>query len=174
MSVQAARNGLTEIQTERLWELTCLADREFVPPLSFRSGTVQKDLLHLAETGKPVAYFKELLGQKFFFSLADTGEIIGFMSYRDNYSPDDDISPGFYVSTVFICPEQRGKGLVKELYRAILGEAQQVGHSVLTRTWSSNDAHIRVLIRFGFAEVKRIPDGRGPGIDTVYYKKEMV
>ncbi|MGQ4538200.1 GNAT family N-acetyltransferase [Dermabacteraceae bacterium P7074] len=174
MSVQAARYGLTKNQAERLWEMTCLADKEFVPPLSSRSGTVQKDLAACVKAGKPVAYYEEMLKQKFFFSMTDAGKIVGFMSYRNNYSPDDEIASGLYVSTVFVCPEYRGQGRVKELYRAVIAEAKYSHRSVLARTWSGNDAHTKVLVRFGFAEIKRIPDGRGDGIDTVYYQKETV
>ena len=36
------------------------------------------------------------------------------------------------------------------------------------RTWSTNTGHLRLLEQIGIAEVLRLPDHRGTGIDTLY------
>jgi len=38
-----------------------------------------------------------------------------------------------------------------------------------TKTWSTNDAHSSLLRDRGFREVKRVPDDRRDGVDTVYF-----
>ncbi len=42
---------------------------------------------------------------------------------------------------------------------------------ISTRTWSQNDPQINTLMKKGFSIVKRIPDDRGPGVDTLYFGK---
>ena len=39
----------------------------------------------------------------------------------------------------------------------------------ITRTWSQNEKHLRLLNGLGFELVKTIPHHRGPGVHTLYY-----
>jgi len=42
---------------------------------------------------------------------------------------------------------------------------------ICTRTWHTNGAHIHILDTFGFREIARLKDHRGPGLDTVYFAR---
>ena len=46
-------------------------------------------------------------------------------------------------------------------------------HSVYTRTWHTNISHLKVLDKLGFSLLVQLPDHRGPGMDTVYYCREL-
>lgn len=41
-----------------------------------------------------------------------------------------------------------------------------------TRTWHTNYAHLKVLDKLGFSEIARLPNHRGPGMDTVYFGRK--
>ena len=69
-----------------------------------------------------------------------------------------------------VAPVARGQGLMKGFYREMIRLFPQC--HIYTRTWSTNMAHIKILQGFGFEELKRIPNHRGQGIDTVYYCKK--
>ena len=44
------------------------------------------------------------------------------------------------------------------------------GRPIALRTWSTNAAQLRLMEKLGFTCVLRLPDDRGPGVDTVYYR----
>ena len=82
---------------------------------------------------------------------------------------DETGNTNLYVreGTSIVTPACRGQGAMKRFYQAIIDS--NPGKNVATRTWSGNDAHLHVLEKHGFELFARLPDDRGPGIDTVYF-----
>lgn len=160
---------------EGVWELLCQYDSEFIPPLSVREYTNQSDLM-VSSTAKqePNRYF-EMLKEQSFLIAQDRDKVIGFMSFRLHYVYEDlnDRVETIYVTTVIVDKEYRGQGITTQLYTELEEIARQRNQPIMTRTWSTNDSHIRVLNKIRMQEVKRIEDGRGPGLDTVYYRKYL-
>lgn len=155
-------------EEDALRKMLELCDREFVPPLSGRTSTTQGGFIAADGTGVD-AYLQAMLAQPGILALEE-GRVAAFLSYRENYSCDHisaDSFPNCYISTVIVHPDFRGKGILRLFYETILQKFSHCG--IYTRTWSTNAAQEHVLARFGFAELCRIPDHRGPGIDTVYY-----
>ena len=160
----------------QVYELLKKCDKEFVPPLSQRNSTSQKALNHTAPAQEeaPNSYFFELCNQPVII-VADQGQVLGFMSFIVDYTCADvenDI-PSIYVTTVIVDPDHRGTGLTRKMYGELMELAAARGKSISTRTWSTNLAHITILSQLGFYELLRIDNGRGPGIDTVYYRKDV-
>ena len=145
------------------------SDREFVPPLSQRSSTTQATLTGGCENGI-ASYCDEVLRQPVLACLEE-GKLLGFVSFKENYVPEhypDAKLPNIYLSTLILSPESRGRGLTKKLYNYLFTE-RFPNHSIYTRTWSTNVAHLKILEYFGFSLVVCIENHRGIGIDTVYY-----
>lgn len=160
---------------EGVWELLCRYDSEFIPPLSAREHTYQSDLtIGLTAKKEPKRYF-EMLKEQAFLLAQNQDKVIGFMSYRPHYVSEDlnEQVETIYVTTVIVDKEYRGQGITTRLYTELEGIAKQRKMPIMTRTWSTNDSHIRVMNKIRMQEVKRIEDGRGPGLDTVYYRKYL-
>ena len=77
--------------------------------------------------------------------------------------------PNIYISTLLVTPCGRGQGLTRKMYEFLFNEYKNA--NVFTRTWSTNEAHIKILLGFGFETIKVLENDRGNGIDTVYFKK---
>lgn len=158
------------IYRETLLEILRQNDTAFVPPLSCRTGTTQtvfgnKEILSGVED-----YLNQMLTQQILGVFLEK-QLVGFVSYMENrVTAEFDMLPNLYISTLVLQPETRGMGITKKLYHHLFNEIYPA-HSVYTRTWSTNVAHIKILQGFGFGELKRIPNDRGAGIDTVYYAK---
>ena len=150
------------------------SDAEFVPPLSKRTGTLDKKFSDCQNTPNGVlAYYLQMKEQKILAAF-EKGKIIGIISFREDFiSEEIDSSelPNIYVSTLVITHSSRGKGLTKRMYSYLFSELYP-HKKVFTRTWSTNFAHTKILSDFGFEEIKRNKNDRGNGIDSVYYKKE--
>ena len=100
------------------------------------------------------------------------GRCYGFMAFkRDCVCQYYQKTPNLYASTCVVHPNARGKGLMRGFYEKIMEVFPD--HSVYTRTWHTNISHLKVLDRLGFSLLIRLPDHRGPGMDTVYYHKEV-
>ena len=163
---------LTKEYREGVKALLFAADREFVPPLSARSGTTQTELEQApAQESGPERYFRMMEAQSFVIA-AEDGQVQGFMSYIPDRELELDGRSLIcdYVSTIVVSPGQRGRGLTGRMYRALI--SARPGKRTATRTWSENRAHLHLLRRLGFELAYRIPDDRGPGVDTVYYVHE--
>lgn len=156
----------------QILELLTDSDREFVPPLSARNSTTQQDLSSGESCTEGILqYYRQLQTQKV-MAAVEGQRLLAFVSYVENYiggpiSPED--TPNIYLSTLVMRPEARGKGLTKKLYAKLFDAYKPA--SVFTRTWHTNAAHIRILDFFGFETLAILKDHRGPGIDTVYFKK---
>ena len=148
-----------------------LCDSDFVPPLSKRSGTTQKNLSENNTAGGGIgAYCDEMMKQEVLAAFSDS-RLLGFVSYKENMVSGDigeDTLPNIYISTLLLHPDSRGMRLTARMYDYIFNTLYHE-RSIFTRTWSTNLAHIKILSGFDFCEIKRIRNDRGVGIDTVYY-----
>lgn len=141
-------------------------DSDFVPPLSSRGSTTQSDLTTSLD-GSILEYFNEMLEQEFFIAF-DGKKVVGFMSFKRNYiSRYIDCDKNIYISTIIVNSDYRGKGITKLFYKRCLQKFRYL--NIYTRTWAQNASHIFILTQIHFTEVHRLPDDRGPGIDTVYF-----
>lgn len=166
---------LADSQKKDIWELLLLADKEFIPPLSERESTVQQGLEPTNDSTKkvPRAYFEELVQQEFL--LASTNDrVIGFFSYISNHTVKLQAGEKIladYVSTIIVHPDYRRGGIAEKFYERMI-DSKDSGN-IVTRTWSSNFAHLRLLQKLGFQNVLTVTDDRGTGIDTVYMCKSI-
>ncbi|MBR4768800.1 MAG: GNAT family N-acetyltransferase [Lachnospiraceae bacterium] len=158
---------------EELLRMTAASDREFVPPLSERKSTIQKDLSGGHETGSVLPYFREMMDQEIIAAVED-GAVQAFLSYRKDHEDEEigrDIWPNLYLSTMISRPEARGKGIGGKIFRVLLEEIYP-DRPAFTRTWSTNAVQLHVFQKLGFREIRRVKDGRGPGIDTIYFVRD--
>jgi ribosomal protein S18 acetylase RimI-like enzyme len=173
-SIVLVRRAVPRDREDALRVLLTAADDEFVPPLSSRTSTVQQRLGPAQQRAAGIgAYLTALLEQDLLVA-EDGGELLGFLSYRPGHVVSvpghDPLGPMAYVTTIVVAAAARGRGAGRALYRGLLAEA--AGGAVATRTWSRNDAHLALLASLGFVEAIRLPDDRGPGLDTVYLHLE--
>ena len=149
-----------------------LCDKEFVPPLSLRSSTTQRDLKSGEENIDGVkSYFEEVMKQHLMVA-TENEKLLGFVSFKENFTNDkisENELPDIYISTIIVHPEGRGRGLTKKMYKILFDEYKDV--NIFTRTWSLNTAHIKILKEFGFETFSVLENDRGEGIDTVYFIK---
>lgn len=71
---------MSEKDKKELWDILCLSNNEFVPPLSSRNSATQQDFTQNIGTDKPIAYFEKLLEQKWLVAKIDN-HIVGFLSF---------------------------------------------------------------------------------------------
>ena len=152
--------------------LLVMADREFIPPLSARGSSSQADLHSTATVSEGAqAYFEAMLAQPVVVAVED-GVCKGFMAFKRDFVCDYyKNTPNMYASTCVVHPDARGKGLMRRFYETIMDLFPS--YSIYTRTWHTNVSHLKVLDRLGFSLLARLPEHRGPGLDTVYYCKEV-
>ena len=166
----AALPGLHGEAAEAVHALLVEVDEEFVPPLSARTSTHQSSLSGCEGAGPSgvSAYFGELLAQPCLLA-EEEGRLCGFLSYIERYElPWLDV-PCVYITTVASAPAHRGEGVASALYSMI--EKRAGTRPVLLRTWSTNAAQISLLEKRGYMLVRRERNGRGRGIDTLYFMK---
>ncbi len=162
---------LYEQQKKDIWQLLNKANYEFVPPLSARKGTTQKNLLDIKEGNVPTEYFEGLMQQSFILCINDS-HVVGFMSYIKDHELklyDDNSLVCDYISTIIVDMRFRNEGYTTGMYEKLFDSRSEKTYA--TRTWSTNRAHLHVLDKLGFELVYIIKDDRGNGIDTVYYVK---
>lgn len=111
-------NNETKLK-EEIWELLCLADEEFIPKLSERESSRQSSLSDITASVKPYSYFKNMSKQRFIYAVDENDEMIGFLSFSDNFFIDNlmQYSPSSYGTTAFVKKEWREKGIIKNLFR---------------------------------------------------------
>ena len=162
-------NAQKEQYEEELFKILTQNDTAFVPPLSQRTGTTQTNFGTQHNPNGVADYLEQMLTQQIVGVFLEN-KLVGFVSYIENRETDGFSLPNIYLSTLVLQPETRGMGITKKLYNHLFHELYPE-RNVYTRTWSTNIAHIKILMGFGFEELKRIPNDRGQGIDTVYYAK---
>lgn len=157
----------------QLEQLLIMADREFIPPLSSRSSTTQKNLSAGETSPEGIRdYFDTMKTQPMVLAL-DGSRVAGFMAFRYDYTCDQigpECLPNMYASTSVVHPDYRGQGLMRRFYETMIKSDPERG--IYTRTWAANASHLKVLSRLGFHELCRLKDHRGPGVDTVYFERK--
>ena len=164
-------NTLKEKYKSQIYQMLAFSDKEFVPPLSCRNSTTQKNLVGVANQNGIKDYFEGLLSQHVLGIFID-GKLAGILSFITDYTNPElkNIAlPNIYLSTLVISPNFRGKGITKKAYDYLFNDMYK-GYTVYTRTWSTNHAHLKILAYFGFKLVLNKPNDRGEGIDTVYFE----
>jgi ribosomal protein S18 acetylase RimI-like enzyme len=177
--IQFHENVAEKFILDGIWSLLQACNTEFVPPLSTRESSCQRNLANGGTTAtEPREYFNMLREQAFLLAVEPTTcGIAGFMSFRHNYECLElaGYQPGNYVTTICVNKDFRNQGITRLFYREItqgLPLRYKLPY-VSTRTWSSNDAHIHLLEKLEFSVVARLKDHRGPGIDTIYFAKKV-
>jgi len=148
-----------------------MADKEFIPPLSSRGSSTQSDLSGGEVHSGILDYYRSMESQPVVLAIED-GRCLGFMAFKVDYTCQQisaDHLPNLYASTCVVHPDARGKGLMRGFYREMIRLFP--GRSLFTRTWHTNYSHLRVLDTLGFREFARLPNHRGPGMDTVYFQR---
>ena len=152
--------------------LLALADKEFIPPLSARGSSTQQNFTCTdAVSAGAKAYYRAMSTQPVIVA-TENGRCYGFMAFKKDYVCEYYCkTPNLYASTCVVHPDARGKGLMTGFYRTMITLFPQ--HSIYTRTWHTNISHLKVLEKLGFSLLTRLPDHRGPGVDTVYYCRKV-
>ena len=155
---------------EDIQALLVLADREFIPPLSARGSSTQSDLSSCDRVSQGAQAYYETMSEQPAVLALENGKCMGFMAFKENYTCDyvKDL-PNLYASTCVVHPETRGKGLMTGFYKKMIELYPEC--NIFTRTWHTNFSHLHILEKLGFAEIARLKDHRGPGMDTVYFKR---
>ena len=157
---------------DQIFEMMIAGDKDFIPPLSARSSTTQKDLSSQKGSMEGLkSYFEEMKSQRFMVCV-DGDILVSFVSFKENFTNDkihsEDL-PNIYLSTLIMRPEYRGQKVTQTLYETLF--CIYSGSSIFTRTWSTNIAHIKILSKFDFETIATLKNDRGEGIDTVYFAK---
>jgi len=171
----------TERFSDGIRRLLITAHDEFVPPLTAREGTTQREDLDNAaletdDVDEAIEPYHSQCIDQHLIACHEGEELQGFMSFRNNYctSELEGYQPSNYISTIIVEPAHRREGLARRMYETILSDlpAEIRSPYVTTRTWSTNVSHLLLLEDLGFENVATLPDDRGDGIDTVYYATE--
>ncbi len=157
---------------DQIFEMMQDGDKDFIPPLSARSSTTQKDLSGKeGSTHGLRSYFEEMKNQRFMVCV-DGSILVSFVSFKENFTNDkihsEDL-PNIYLSTLIMRPEYRGQKVTQTLYATLFDIYKN--SNIFTRTWSTNIAHIKILSKFDFETIAVLKNDRGEGIDTVYFAK---
>lgn len=157
---------------DQIFEMMIAGEKDFVPPLSARSSTTQKDLTSNEGSMEGLrSYFEEMKSQRFMVCV-DGDVLVCFLSFKENFTNDkisDADLPNIYMSTLIMRPQYRGQKVTQTLYGKLFDLYSHA--SVFTRTWSTNIPHIKILDKFDFETIATLKNDRGEGIDTVYFAK---
>jgi len=170
-------NDKAKVKSE-LWNILKEVDYEFIPPLSYRDSTTFSFDSKTSNHVVPESYFKKMLTQEIIISKKKCcNSIVGFMSYISNYKIDEkNIKLNcYYISTIGVTKGARGNGITVSFYK-MLEDIVVKGNfkkTIATRTWSTNQTHIKILQSLGYKQIIELKDDRAAGINTVYYAKEL-
>ena len=157
---------------DQIFEMMIAGDKDFIPPLSARSSTTQKDLTASQGSIEGLkSYFDEMKKQRFMVCL-DGDILVSFVSFKENFTNDkirEEDLPNIYLSTLIMRPQYRGQRVTQTLYENLFNIYKD--SSIFTRTWSTNAAHIKILSKFDFETIATLKNDRGEGIDTIYFAK---
>jgi ribosomal protein S18 acetylase RimI-like enzyme len=125
-----------------------------------------------------------VLAQENIVAVNAANEIVAFMSFKNHY-PHSENFPGVaekcdvisYISTICVLCEYRRFGIARRFYELVETKLPQNINCVSTRTWSTNNSHIRLLEKRGYALTRTIFNDRvtdtGEKLDTVYFCKRV-
>ena len=158
--------------TRTIVEFLTLADKEFIPPLSCRDSSTQADLSGAQSASDGIlSYYRTMASQPAILAV-ENSRCMGFMAFKIDYTCRQisaEQLPNLYASTCVVHPDARGKGLMTGFYREMIRLFPE--RKLFTRTWHTNLSHLHVLDKLGFREWDRLPNHRGPGMDTVYFRR---
>ncbi|MGI5884524.1 MAG: GNAT family N-acetyltransferase [Candidatus Spyradocola sp.] len=147
---------------------------DFVPPLTQRSGTCQTEWQPGGAVPTGVDAYADALLQQYVLLWKQDGKTVGLISFRPDYvcSQLEGAPTVCYLSTLCVAHACRGQGLARKIYEAVIAYARAnfPGRPITLRTWSTNGAQLHLMEKLGFTCVRRFPNDRGPGVDTVYYQ----
>ena len=152
------------------------SDEEFVPALTSenRTGVSRSDGEEWFTSIEE--YVRAALDGRLVVAV-DDGTVVGVLIFKriDDMGDLREYTPTDYVTELVVGSEHRGQGVGTSMYELLIEDsaADDGCASVSTKTWSTNHAHLSILDSLGFECVKRIPDDRGEGIDTVYYARRV-
>ena len=163
--------SLTQQEEAQVRALMEACADEFVPSLRTRSGPEQADFSG-DEGGSLDDYLHDMLQQSFLLAEED-GHVVAFLSYVTNFKCDGlgDYCPCDYASTLITAPDHRGQGLANRLYEALENRPER-SKFIGSRTWSTTQAQMHIFPTGGWKIISVVENGRGPGIDTVYFLHE--
>jgi ribosomal protein S18 acetylase RimI-like enzyme len=159
-------------------------DNDFVPPLSFREDATRAIAdMKLHETDI-VPYFETILAQKNIIALHDN-KIIAFLSFQHNYenhfpfstvAKEGDVIN--YISTIIVEKEFRRLLVANRLYEFIEHSLpnDMSSQCVSTRTWSTNESHIKLLAKRDYELTCTMHKDRRTSVgllDSIYFCKRI-
>ncbi len=140
-----------------------LVDHEFVPPLSLRPGGIYDR----------VSGTLAKVDSNFLISESN-GRVVGVVGYRKNWNGIEEVMREAYISFIAVHPGYRGQNIARLLDRAL---ARKLGPDGMTHvnvtTWSTNPGAYRMYQQFGYFVSTTLKDHRGPGVDTIYFRKSL-
>ena len=158
-----------EYYRDRILELLEESDNDFQPPLSKRSSTKDQTFTQGNSCSNGILSYYTSMNSQMILGALDGDRLVGFVSFSENFEAAK--TPNIYISTLVVAKAARGAGLTSKMYDHLFNVVYPE-RTFYTRTWSTNIAHTKILMKFGFSELKRIVNDRGVGIDTVYYEKD--
>lgn len=154
LNVERARAG----DFNQLREFFHLVDAEFLPPLSERDSVDDLVWRYLDDKESDCMICRNGMS---------ISAAVAFEYLNQQHS-------SVYLTFFAVHPQHRRQGMGLAYRLKILTWLKQQGvQEVITRTWSTNRAMCRLNEQVGFLVDYVIPDDRGPGIDTIYYKKYL-
>lgn len=157
-----------------IWKILTAVDKDFVPPLAMRRDSMNIDLDDVSLWSSPITFFEEVMTHHVLFATID-GDVAGISSFIPHRQHEllPDWSPMTFVSTTAVMPALRRRGIGRALNEVLLALPPDLASPyVARRTWSTNHSNLGLLRELGFKEVLRLPDHRGPGIDSIYLARE--
>jgi len=156
------REGLPD-DLERLIDFMELVDNEFVPPLSLQPGGIYERVS--GTLAKVDSNF--IIGES-------NGRVVGAMGYRKNWNGIEEVLGEAYISFIAVHPGYRGQNIARLLDRALAKKLCPVWVThVNVTTWSTNPGAYRMYQQLGYVVSKTLKNHRGPGVDTIYFRKNL-
>jgi ribosomal protein S18 acetylase RimI-like enzyme len=163
-----------------------VCDKEFVPPLSFRTDALAKIADQHADQADITPYWRQILAQNNLVAANRAGEIVAFMSFKNEFEQAEYFAGVAesgdvinYISTICVLPDYRRLHITSRFYDLMEEDLPPIAHGecVATRTWSANQSHIRLLNKRGYKLTYTIPNDRstesGEKLDTIYFCKQV-
>ena len=133
------------------------ANSEFTPPLFERTEFVYQ--------------LENRLNNRALVAVDTNNKFVAASMYQTDHCGDTDSA---YLTFFRVAPKHRGLGIGFWFRQLLLKHLKAEDFkSVVTRTWSSNTEMIRLIEKTGFSSTKIIKNDRGPGIDTLYFEREL-
>ncbi|WP_316670181.1 GNAT family N-acetyltransferase [uncultured Propionibacterium sp.] len=143
------------------------SDRDFFPPLSWRTGTGETQWATRPQGEDVEPYFTSLMRQTTIITVQRDSTIAGFCAYQYPYRWRE--RTYLYISTAIVLPAFRGRRITSHFLAPIALAAMRHRSPILAKTWSSNHRSVGALRRWA-RQIEHIADDRAPGVDTLYWQ----